>query len=606
MPAPSLRRRCAAIVARSLGRALPMLALVAVLATGAGGADPAKTLRVAFPVAETGLDPQAIGDDYSFYLCNAIFDPLYTWDYFARPAKLVPNTADGMPQISDGGRTYRIKVKPGIRFAADPVFGGKPRELTADDYVYSIKRIFDPKVRSYWLYLFENHLTGLAPALADARRTGRFDYDRPIEGLKALDRHTLEIRFDQPDFVFANWLAYIALAAVAREVVEAKRDASNRVMDYPVGTGAYRLESWTRGQRVVLAANPDFRAVTWPAPPGGDEAAAATARGLTGRLLPLVPRVEISIIEESEPRLLTFESGALDFVELPPSLADNVLQDGALRPAYRQRGITLHRQIEPSVSFTFFNMDDPVVGGYSREKLALRRAIAMGYDRDAAIRLLAHGQAVAATQPVPPGLSGHDPALPLRDRYDPATARALLDRFGYLDRDGDGYRELPDGQPLTLVKGSTTSNSGRAADELWKKSMDALGLRLRFVKNKWPELNKMAEAGQLPMWGLGWTSSIPDGDTFYSLHYSRNIGTSNDARLRLPEYDRIYERARTLPDGPERNALYRQLTEIVLVYTPWILGDYPYSNVLVQPWVRGFRQHPLQRHQWMYYDVDRN
>jgi ABC-type transport system substrate-binding protein len=251
-------------------------------------------------------------------------------------------------------------------------------------------------------------------------------------------------------------------------------------------------------------------------------------------------------------------------------------------------------------------MQDPVVGGYTPEKIALRRAIGMAYDQDEAIRVLLKGRAVPAYGPIPPDIAGFDPTLKTNAQlYDPASARALLDKFGYRDRDGDGYRELPDGRPLTLAKGSTTANAERAADELWKKSMDAIGLRIRFVKNKWPELNKMSEAGQLMMWNLGWISSIPDGDTFYSLLYSHNIGTSNDARLRLPEYDRIYERARTLPDGPQRNALYRQLTEIVLVYTPWLLGDYPYSNVLVQPWVRGFRQHPLQRQQWMYYDVDR-
>jgi ABC-type transport system substrate-binding protein len=441
--------------------------------------------------------------------------------------------------------------------------------------------------------------------LADARRTGRFDYDRPIEGVVALDRYTLRLRFDQPDYVFANWLTYVALAAVAREVVEAKRDPSNRVMDYPVGTGAYRLEQWVRGQRIVLAGNPGFRAVAWPAPPAGDPVAAATARGLAGRKLPLVDRVEISILEEAEPRLLTFESGQLDYVELPSSLAGNVLRGDALKPEYQKLGIALHRQIEPSIGFTFFNLDDPQVGGYTNEKLALRRAIALAYDRDAAIRLLFNGQAVPATQPVPPGLAGHDEKIPARAAHDPATARALLERFGYRDRDGDGYREAPDGSPLTLVKGSTTSNTDRTVDELWKKSMATIGLRVRFLKNKWPELNKMSEAGQLMMWNLGWISSIPDGDTFYSLLYSGNIGTSNDARLRLPEYDRIYLRARMLPDGPERSALYRQLTQIVLIYTPWILGEYPYSNILVQPWVRGFRQHPLLRHQWMYYDVDR-
>ena len=564
--------------------------------------DMRKTLHVAFPVAESGFDPQAIGDTYSDSVCLAIFDPLYRYDYFARPVVLQPNTADGLPEITDGGRTYTIRVKRGVRFASDPAFDGKPRELTADDYVYSIKRVFDPKVRSYWLYLFEGNLVGLDEPLARARKSGTFDYDEKIDGLQALDRYTLRIRFKEPDYAFKWWLTTSSFAAVAREVVERYEDASHRVMEHPVGTGAYRLKSWTRGQRIVLEANPDFRDERYPRP-GTDAADAAIAKGLVGQRLPLVGNVDIAIIEEAQPRMLSFDRGQLDYVNLPASLAATVLDGDRLRPSLAKRGIALHRSPEPSLSFFFFNMDDPVVGGYEPAKLALRRAIAMGYDRAADIRQLANGQAQIADQPVPPGLFGHDASVGIRVPFDPAAARALLDRFGYKDRDGDGYRETPDGKPLTIAKGSTTDAAARASDELWKRNMDAIGIRMTFVKNKWPELNKMTEAGQMMMWGLGWISGIPDGDQFYSYLVSRNIGTSNDARLRLPAYDRLYDASRVLPDGPSRNAIFRKMNEIIASYAPWIVADYPYRNDLTQPWLRGFKQNPFQRSQWAYYDV---
>ncbi len=590
-----------------MGRVVATLIRVALLACvplAAAAADMGKTLRVAFPVAETGFDPQAVGDTYSYYVCHAIFDPLYTYDYFARPVRLVPNTAAGLPQITDGGRTYTIKVKPGIYFAADPAFKGRKRELTAEDYVYSLKRVFDPRVRSYWLYIFENNLVGLAEVLAKARKSGTFDYDARIEGLIALDRYTLQIRFKDPDYVFKWWLTFDGFAAVAREVVDAYKDASNRVMDHPVGTGPYRIKEWTRGQKIVLEVNPDFRDETYPAPGVGSEPGdAAIASDNAGQKLPLVGRVEISIVEEAQPRLLTFESGRLDYVDVPVTLAGNVLANNALKPGYRKRGIRLHRQIEPSLQFAFFDLDDPVVGGYTPEKIALRRAIVLAYDREADIRLLFHGQAEPANQPVPPGLAGRDPSRPAAAVRDPAAARALLDKFGYRDRDGDGYRETPDGKPLTLVKASTTDGASRSRDELWKRTMDAIGLRMTFLKNKWPELNKMSEAGQLMMWNLGWISSVPDGDSFFSPLYSRNIGTSNDARFRLPEYDRLYEASRKLPDGPSRDAIYRRMTDLVLGYAPWLLVDYPYANVLAQPWLKGYKQNVFLRNQWKYYDV---
>jgi peptide/nickel transport system substrate-binding protein len=578
----------------------------AVAPIDAPAADMTKTIRVAFAIAENGFDPQAVYDSYSYYVCHAIFDPLYAYDYFARPVRLVPNTAAGMPQITDGGRTFTVKVRPGIYFADDPAFKGRKRELTADDYVYSIKRIFDPKVRSYWLYLFDHRLVGLDEALERARKDNRFDYDKRIEGLEALDRYTLRLKFKDPYYAFQYWLSYDGLAAVAREVVETYGDDSNRVMEHPVGTGPYRLKSWTRGQKIVLEANPGYRDETYPRPGEGSEPGdAAVANANAGKKLPIVGRIEVSIIEEALPRLLAFTSGQLDYLEVPSSIADNVLRDGKLLPEYAKRGVTLHRKIDPALSFWFFNLDDATVGGYTPEKIALRRAIALGYDRQAEIDLVRHGQGVLASQLVPPGIPGHDPSLAAKSAYDPAAARALLDKFGYKDRDGDGYRELPDGKPLTIVKAGTPDALDRTANELWKKNMDAIGIRITFFTQKWPELNKMSEAGQLQMWGLSWIASVPEPDSFATPLYSKTIGTQNDARFRLPAYDQAFEASQLLADGPQRTALYRKMTELVQNYTPWILGMNPYANVIVQPWLKGYKQSPFQVHEWKYYDVAR-
>ena len=585
--------------------ALTLVAELGLLTTTPSpAAEPAKALRVAFAAAETGFDPQAINDNYSFMVCDSIFDALYTYDYFARPPRLVPNTAAGMPEITDDGRTFTIKVKSGIFFADDPAFKGKPRELTAEDYVYSIRRILDPRVRSTSLYIFEHQLAGLDDVLAAARRNGELDYNAPIEGLQVLDRYTLRVKFRSPNYLFQHWLTYVALAAVAREVVLANQDESHRVMGHPVGTGAYRLKEWTRGQKIVLEVNAGYRNELYPTPGAGSEPGdAAIAKGLAGRRLPLVPRVEINIVEEAQPRLLLFDTGKLDYQEVPSSVAGLVLDGATLKPGYARRGITLHRQIEPALGYTFFNVDDAVVGGYTPEKIALRRAIALGYDRTANIRTLRSGQAVPAAQLPPPGITGYDPAIPAADEYDPAAARSLLDKFGYRNRNGVGYREAPDGKPLTLVLASTTGTAARASDELWKRNMDAIGLRITFVKQSWPELLRMAEAGQLMMWGLGNVASIPDADTFYTLLYSGNIGAGNYARLRLAEYDRLYEQSRSLASDRARIALFRRMNDLVHAYAPWILGEHGYSNVLAQPWLKGFKADPLLRYQWKFYDV---
>ena len=454
--------------------------------------------------------------------------------------------------------------------------------------------------------MFENRLVGLDPLLAQARKSGKFDYDAPIEGLKALDKYTLQIRMKDPDFSIPHWLATITTAAVAKEVVAAKGDASGRVMEDPVGTGPYKLAEWRRSQRIVLEANPDFRDVRFPAPPAGSSPEdVETAKGLAGRKLPLVPRVEISIIEESQPRLLAFRSGNLDYVDVPSSLATTVLDGDKLKPELAKAGVKLQRQVDAALSFFFFNMDDPVVGGYTPDKIALRRAVVMAMDRKERVRILNNGQAELATQMIPPPIPGHSAALASKDPYDPAAARALLDRFGYKDRNGDGYRESPEGKAVVLIKGAVPTTAERAANEVWKKNLDAIGLKTEFFIEKWPELNKRSEAGQLMIWDLAWIAGFPDADNFYSPLYSRNIGLSNDARLRSPEYDKAYEAMRALPEGPERTVQYRKMNEIIAAYAPWILDRYTIQNQLVQPWVKGMKLHPFLRDRYMYFDVAR-
>ena len=294
-------------------------------------ADPAKTLRVTFPIAETGFDPQATSDYYSSHVERAIFDPLYEFDYLARPYKIIPNTAVAMPEISADGRVWKIRVRPGIYFNDDPAFKGKKRELMAEDYVYSMKRLLDPKVRAPMLWFLDGKIDGSDGVIAKAKETGRLDYDVPISGLRAVDRYTLQITLKEPDYILQAYLSQVAMAAVAREVIEAYGDASGWAMANPVGTGPFRLKEWRRGQKIVLEANPNYRDEYYPQ--SSDPEDRERVAKMKGKRLPQVGRVEISIIEESNPQLLAFGNGELDYVNVPADLVGNVLgPNNALKP----------------------------------------------------------------------------------------------------------------------------------------------------------------------------------------------------------------------------------------------------------------------------------
>jgi ABC-type transport system substrate-binding protein len=570
---------------------------------GAGAADSGKVLRTAFSIAETSFDPVIAWDAASDAVVEHIMESMLDYEYLARPVKLAPLTLERLPEVSDRGATYLCRVRKGIYFAADPAFKGKPRELTAADYAYSLKRLLDPTLRSPWMWLVEGKLVGGDELQAAARKSGKLDYDAPIAGLEIVDRYTLRIRLKQPDFTLPYMLAMPATAAVAREVIEAY---GNDAGAHPVGTGPYVLREYQRSNRIVLTANPGFRKVVFDEPVPSNRDDAALARVLRGKQLPPIGRIEISVIEEGQPRWLAFLKREVDYLQpFPLDFVGELLDNGKLKPALAAKGIHHELLLRPNSWWAYFNMEDPVVGGYTPEKIALRRAIGMAFNTDEFIRVLFTGRAVPAQSPVPPDIAGYDPGHKTQAQvYDPAAARALLDRFGYKDRDGDGYRELPDGKPLTIEHWSTPTSRGRQVDELWKKNMDAIGVRMVFKKDKLPELRKMARAGKLQMRNDGWNADYPDAENFMQLLYGPNVGQSNDSRFKLPEFDRLYEEARKLPDSPERTKLYDRMTDLVIAYAPWKLTHHLLEDHVVQPWVVGYKAHPLRSDIWKYLDID--
>jgi ABC-type transport system substrate-binding protein len=377
--------------------------------------------------------------------------------------------------------------------------------------------------------------------------------------------------------------------AVAREVIEAYGDETN---SHPVGTGPFILAKYVRSSKIVLAASPTYR-----------------EHNRDGRKLPSIGGVEISIMEETQSRWLAFQRGETDIEYQLAEVAPTFLtDDGRLRPEFEKRGIRLDRSVDPEITYTFFNMQETIggqpnpVGGFAKEKIALRRAIAMAYRIDDQIRIIRKAQAIRARYPIPPGIAGHDPDYAGSIPYDPRTANALLDKFGY-KRGRDGYRTLPDGKPLVVRYSSSPTERDRQFDELWKRSLDSIGLRLEIHKDRFPELNKLQDQCRLMMRGSAWIADYPDGDNFMQLLYGPNTGQSNSACYRSAEYDRRYEKSRRLPDGPERNKLYREMTRVMETDTVWMLGDSRYRNVLLQPRVAGFKKHPVLATEWLYIDL---
>jgi ABC-type transport system substrate-binding protein len=585
-----------------------LAALLAALALCGPAAAAEKTMRYAFRIAETGFDPPRLSDIYSRTVTSHIFESLYTYDPLARPTRIVPLIAAGEPEVSADYKTFTVKVRPGIHFADDPAFKGKPREVTAHDFVYAFKRYADPANNAQgWTSFEEAGLLGLAELRAQVMKAKTaFPYDTEVEGLRALDRYTLQLktREARPRLVESILAGNDLYGAVAREVVEFYGD---KIMEHPVGTGPFMLTEWRRSSQMVFLRNPGYRERVYEAQPTpGDKEAEAIYAQLKGRRLPMIDRVVVDVIVENQPRWLAFLNNEHDFVErVPEEFITQATPGGKLAPNLAKRGMQAVITLAPDMTLTVFNLDDPVIGGTSPERVALRRAISLAYDVRKEIRSARRGQAVPAQAQVAPHTSGFDPALKTEmSDFDPARARALLDMYGYIDRDGDGWREQPDGSPLVLTRNTESNSLSRAVDELWDKALKAVGIKLQLKIQQWPENLKAAQSGRFQMWPVGSTAAQPDGQGSLQRLYGPAGGTQNLSRLKDPRLDAIYNRMQGIPDGPEREALYREAKRIGVALMPYKVHAHRILTDIEQPWMSGYYRPLFWQDFWQYVDID--
>ena len=587
-------RVCTGLVAIVLGVGAAMAA-PPVLA-----ADPTKIAHLSLPSDPPGFDPAGPTDAYSAVILEEVFDRLLTYDYLARPAKLVPQAADAMPEVTNAGKTFTVRIRKGIYFSPDAAFKGKPRELIAQDFAYSVMRLLDPAARSPSAYLVRGKIVGLDAAAARAKATGKFDYGAKIPGLEVVDRYTLRFQLVRTDYAFEYVLAQPILGAVAREVVEAYGED---IGAHPVGSGAYLLKEWVPGTRIVLEANPDYRGFVWNFTPGDDVRDRELAATMRGKKMPRIGRAEISIVEDEEVDWTAFRANQLDTTQIPKRFVQGSPEGDQVRRELRDRGIVAYRSYSPSIRYSSFNFRDPVIGGFGAEKIALRRAISMAYDSDEEIRVVRKGSAFKPEMPIPPEISGYDRDYRSTIQYDPAGANRLLDSHGYT-LGADGYRTLPGGKPLTVTINTASDSTARETERMWKKALGRIGIRVRFELVRSSDLATMSNACKIQMYASGWAADFPDGDNFMQLFYGSNIGETNVPCYRSATYDRMYERSLVMPDSAERNALFVEMSRKLEADAVFVLQTTPVRVTLVQPWLLGHKTHPVLLSTLSYLDID--
>lgn len=536
-----------------------------------------------------GFDPAQANDVYANIEIAKVYEGLFEYHYLKEPSQLVPNLAAEMPAVSANGRVYTIKIKKGVKFHDNVCFeGGKGRELVAEDFIFSLKRVADPKVQSSWFSLLSNKIQGLDAWREKYKDGTAADYSEAIAGLKALDKHTLQITLKKPWPQLTYVLALSFSYAVPREAVA---HYGQEFLNHPVGTGPFTLEEFKpQLNKLLYKKNEAFRDKFFPS-----EASEKYKHMLTdaGKKLPMVDKIITHILLEEQPRWLKFRKGAADFIELGnASIALEVVNKDGVAPYLQQKGVQLSHEPEQAVYCYVFNNGHKLFKNNDN----LRQAIALAFDRAGFNQLFYKGTAMLAQSIVPPGLAGHQPSYTNPyNSYNVAKAKQLLAEAGY-----------PKGKGLpTIVLDVTANTTRRQMGEFFQKCMAQIGIKVKVVPNIFPELSKKVRQKQTMMHLMGWSSDYPDAENFLNLLYKsdqRMVGMG--ANFGDEEYNNLYEKATIMQPSPARTALYERLNSIAAEKLPAIYIVHKKYPVLYHGWVKNYRWSDCHYGNEQYVDID--
>ena len=542
-----------------------------------------------------GFDPITSSDTTSMAAICKVYEGLYEYEYLVRPYTLKPMLAAGMPEISPDRLTYTIHLKKGVRFADDPCFpDGQGRELTAADFVYSIKRLADVKNLSTRFFSLEGRVVGLDEYRSESgQRT--VSYDEPVEGIQALDRYTIQIKLKEPYPQLPYVLTQSETFPVAREAVEFY---GKEFLNHPVGDGPYRLSSWRwRNYAIEFERNPTYHGDTYPTrgAPGDRE------NGLlddAGKPIPFLDRITQYVIADDSTEWLMFLSGKLAASGISRQNFDAVItSQKELTPELKSRGLWLDKSPRMATFYVGFNMEDPVVGPNKK----LRQALACAVDLPTWVKFYNDRQ-LPAKGLLPPSIPGNGYDLPAPYAFDLDRARRLLAEAGYPNGlDPKTGRRLT----LTIELPSAADVEERQSVDLLASFWEKLGVELRPGYNNWPEFLKKMERKQCQLYRVGWVVDVPDAYYFLLMYYSKNMPPGpNYSNYSSPEFDRLFEQARVMEDSPERTVLYRKMEALVVGDCSCIFLTHPLAYGLFQPWLRNYKYHDRPYSNIKYYKVD--
>lgn len=539
-----------------------------------------------------GFDPVNAGDTYSSNEVARVYEGLLEYHYLKRPYELIPNLAESMPKVSDDGLVYTFKIKKGVMFHDNKCFSnGKGRELKASDFVYSIKRLADPKNTSTGWWLLDGKIKGLNEWRDLAAQADKTDYSLQVEGLKTLDDYTLQFTMSKPFPQFLYSLAMVYTYAVPKEAVDFY---GKEFINNPVGTGPFITDTYTQSTRIEYVKNPNYRDVFYPSEGSpGDKEAGLLADA--GKKLPLVEKIIVNIQTESQPAWLTFEKGKTDYHSIPKDQFDSVVTpDQGITDEYAKKGISIEVTPDLDITYIAFNHEDELFQG--SKGLLLRKAMALAYNVTESNKLFYNGRGILAQTILPPGIGGYDKNyVNPYGKYDLKQAKELLKQAGY-----------EDGKGLPVISYETTASTvSRQMSEFFKKAMSDIGVQVKINTNTWPELTKKVHNRQAQMFGMAWLGDYPDGENFLQLLYGPNSAPGpNGANYNNAKFNKTFAQASVMQDPAARNKLYAQIAQMASEEVAYILGVHRTSFVVKHSWLKNYKFSTFSHGNAKYMNID--
>ncbi len=547
-----------------------------------------KVLVIANDSKLQGLDPIHIDDVFTTREIAKVYEGLLEFHYLKRPFELSPNLAAAMPTVSEDQLVYTFKIRQGVMFQNDRCFpNNKGRELIAEDFVYAFKRLADPKQQAKGFWIIDNKIKGLnawRQKYADATAA---DYQETIEGIKSLDRYTLQITLTSPFSQFLYALTLPPCFVVAHEAVS---HYGEEFMNHPVGTGPFVLEKFsTQDSKLIYRKNPTFRDKFFPT-----EAADEYKHMLVyaEQKLPLVDQVIVYILPEVQPRWLQFQGGHIDVINLSSDkLGSEVVKDNKISPALQEKGVNLFCVPQLATSYTVFNMVHPLF----KDNLKLRQAMSLAFDGEGYNRLFYDSTAILAQSTIPPGLAGYqagykNPYL----THDLTKAREYLAAAGYTDGKG-----LPE---ITLDVSSRTDS--KLKGEFFQSCMAKIGIRIKIIENLFPVLMNKLVTKSTMLHSMSWTADYPDAENFLQLFYGPVQPGSIGSNMNDPSFNSLYATVSKLPDSPARTKLYEQINQLVAAYVPAVYTVHAPHISLYYSWVKNYCWSNCHFGTEQYWDID--